>query len=276
MMRPVYQRVIRYAQQLGLDMVEGDYEDNGQLELNWMFDRAELTADRLITYRQICHQVGKELGVTPSFMAKPYTGVMGNGCHHNVSLWRDGKNMCMEDGRRDLHVNGIARYMLGGMLTHAAASMLIMGTTVNSYKRYADTGLFAPTSVDWGLDNKSCSIRVSAIGRLEYKIPDASVNPYLSHAALLAAIDDGLDRSIDPGPPQTKSSYEAAATTAQFAPLPRTLGAAVTAFAESTLLRQALGEELSDLLMEYKADEWARYCGIVTDWEREMYLEFLP
>ena len=276
MMRPVYQRVIRYAQQLGLDMVEGDYEDNGQLELNWMFDRAELTADRLVTYRQICHQVGKELGVTPSFMAKPYTGVMGNGCHHNVSLWRDGKNMCMEDGRRDLHVNDIARYMLGGMLTHAAASMLIMGTTVNSYKRYADTGLFAPTSVDWGLDNKSCSIRVSAIGRLEYKIPDASVNPYLSHAALLAAIDDGLDRSIDPGPPQTKSSYEAAATSAQFAPLPRTLGAAVTAFAESTLLRQALGEDLSNLLMEYKADEWARYCGIVTDWEREMYLEFLP
>ena len=132
------------------------------------------------------------------------------------------------------------------------------------------------TSVDWGLDNKSCSIRVSAIGRLEYKIPDASVNPYLSHVALLAAIDDGLDRKLDPGAPQVKSSDDEPIATAAFDPLPRTLGAAVAKYGESALLRGAVGPELSDLLMEYKADEWARYCGIVTEWERDMYLEFLP
>jgi glutamine synthetase len=75
--RAIYQKVIFYAQALGLDMIEGDYEDPGQLELNWTFDHANLTADQLITYRQVCRQVGRELGVTPSFMLKSATGMMG-------------------------------------------------------------------------------------------------------------------------------------------------------------------------------------------------------
>lgn len=274
-MRPVFKRVITYAQVLGLDMVEGDYEDNGQLELNWMFDRADATADRLITYRQICRQVAKELGVTASFMPKPFTGVMGNGCHHNVSLWRGDENVFMDPGTRELHVTEAAKHALGGMLRHAAGSMMIMASTVNSYKRYSDVGLFAPTGVDWGLDNKSCSVRVSAIGRLEYKIPDASVNPYLSHTVLLAAMERGLAEQIDPGAPQVLSSYETSVES-PFQALPTTLGDAIRAFAADDLVTGALGPELTDLLIEYKTDEWLRYCGVVTDWEREMYLEFMP
>ncbi len=274
-MRPVFKRVISYAQALGLDMVEGDYEDNGQLELNWMFDNASRTADRLITYRQVCRQVAKELGVVASFMPKPFTGVMGNGCHHNVSLWRGEENIFMDPATRHLHVTQDAKHALGGMLKHAAGSMLVMASTVNSYKRYSDVGLFAPTGVDWGLDNKSCSIRVSAIGRLEYKIPDASVNPYLSHALLLAAMDEGLAESIDPGEPQLLSSYETAAASA-FDALPTTLGDAIRAFATDGLVTGTLGADLADLLIEYKTDEWLRYCGVVSEWEREMYLEFMP
>ena len=41
MMRPIVQRVIAYAQAMGLDMIEGDYEDTGQLELNFQYDRCE-------------------------------------------------------------------------------------------------------------------------------------------------------------------------------------------------------------------------------------------
>lgn len=274
-MRPVFKRVISYAQALGLDMVEGDYEDNGQLELNWMFDRAEVTADRLTTYRQICRQVARELGVVASFMPKPFTGVMGNGCHHNVSLWRGDENVFADPAVRELHVTETARHALGGMLQHAAGSMMVMASTVNSYKRYSDVGLFAPTGVDWGLDNKSCSVRVSAIGRLEYKIPDASVNPYLSHTLLLAAMEKGLAERIDPGQPQQLSSYESA-TASSFQALPTTLGDAIRTFAADPLVTGALGPDLTDLLIEYKTDEWLRYCGVVSDWEREMYLEFIP
>lgn len=273
--RAIYQKVIRYGQALGLDMVEGDYEDEGQFELNWMFDHADLTADRLTTYRQICKQVARELGIEASFMPKPATGMMGNGCHHNFSLWRDGVNILETPGVKELHLSDEGKAALGGVLRHTPAAMLIMGSTVNSYKRYWDSGQFAPSQINWGMDNKTCTVRLSANGRLEYKLPDAAVNPYLSHAVLLAAIDDGLTNEIDPGAPTAGSSYEGDQND-RFAPLPLNLGEAIAAFRGDEVLRKALGPELSDLLVDYRSDEWARFCGYVTDWEKDTYWEDAP
>jgi glutamine synthetase len=273
--RDIYTRVIDYAGQLGFDMVEGDYEDSGQIELNWMFDKADLTADRLVTYRQICKQVARELGIEASFMPKPATGMMGNGCHHNWSLWRDGSNILVDEGVTELHLSQEGRHALGGLLSHSAGAMLVMGPTVNSYKRYWDAGQFAPSQINWGLDNKTCTVRLSANGRLEYKLPDASVNPYLSHAVILAAIADGLKNETDPGAPQVGSSYGAEGQ-ASFDKLPLNLGEAITAFERDDYLRESLGEELANLYVEYKTDEWARFCGAVTDWERDLYWDDLP
>ena len=273
--RGIFQRVIRYATEMGFDMIEGDYEDNGQLELNWMFDRAELTADRLVTYRQICVQVATELGVKASFMPKPFAGIMGNGCHHNLSLWRAGANVFAEEDRRDLHVTEVARHAIGGILKHAAGGMAVMGPTVNSYKRFWDAGLFAPSQVNWGLDNKTCTVRVSANGRLEFKLPDASVNPYLSHTVLLTVIEDGLKNAVEPGEPQSSSSYEGEHGSA-FEPLPMTLGDALTAFERDDVVGGALPPELARLYLEYKRDEWTRYCGTITEWENMMYLDWIP
>ena len=273
-MRPVFQKVIRYAQALGFDMIEGDYEDPGQLELNWMFDDACATADRLVTYRQICRQVARELGVTASFMPKPAAGVMGNGCHHNLSLWRGDQNVLADPDRTDLHITDLGKHALGGVLTHAAGMMALMGPTVNSYKRYWDAGQFAPSQINWGMDNKTCTVRLSASGRLECKLPDASVNPYLSHAAIISAMKDGLDHAMDPGAPQSGSSYEGAPS--KFEPLPLTLKDALDAFEADAVVRGAFPEAMSELYLELKNDEWARFCGAITDWEREMYTEHLP
>ncbi|MGH3521075.1 MAG: glutamine synthetase family protein [Haloechinothrix sp.] len=273
-MRPIYQKVISYAQALGLDMIEGDYEDGGQLELNWMFDHADRTADRLITYRQICRQVARELGVTASFMPKPTTGSMGNGCHHNLSVWRGEENVLVEPGRIDMHLSEPGKHILGGLLTHAAGSMAIVASTVNSYKRFWDAGQFAPSQIDWGMDNKTCTVRMPANGRFEYKLPDASVNPYLSHAVLIAAISDGLANELDPGPGQHGSSYDGAC--AEFGPIPLTLGDALDALAQDKIVTESLPADLLDLYVALKTDEWARYCGAVTDWEREMYWEGTP
>lgn len=273
--RPIVKKVIEYAQALGLDMVEGDYEDEFQVELNFMYDRADLTADRLTTYRQICKQVGRELGIQASFMPKPATGMMGNGCHHNFSLWRGDVNVLAEPGVTELHLSDIGRHALGGLLAHSAGAMLVNGSTVNSYKRYWDAGQFAPSRINWGLDNKTCTVRLSAVGRLEYKLPDAAVNPYLSHAVILAACEDGMKNATDPGLPTQGSSYDAPVD-GRFPALPLTLGEAIGAFRDDEVLNQALGPELSALLVDFHADEWARFCGHVTEWEREMYWNDTP
>ncbi len=274
LMRPIMKKVMEYAQAMGLDMIEGDYEDPGQLELNWMFDSCQLTADRLITYRIICRQVAREFGVIASFMPKPTTGSMGNGCHHNFSLWRDGVNVLEDPGRRELHLTEIGMHALGGVMKHARASMLVMAPTVNSYKRYWDTGLFAPNRLNWGMDNKTCTVRLSANGRLEYKTPDASANPYLTHSLLLASMLDGIQNKLDPGAPDNTDSVSV--PDEMHGSLPKTLGEAIKAFDESPLISTALPEKLASLYRDLKVDEWARYCSAVTEWERDMYLEYLP
>lgn len=273
--RAVYQKVITYAKFMGFQMVEGDFEDAGQVELNWMFDHADATADRLVTYRQICKQVARELGIEASFMPKPGMGYMGNGCHHNFSLWRGDTNILAEEGRHELHLTEEGQYALGGLLTHTPGAMLIMGSTVNSYKRYWDAGQFAPSKINWGLDNKTCTVRLSANGRLEYKLPDASCNPYLTHAAMLVSIDDGLKNQIPAGQPTIGSSYDSAATEL-FGKLPLTLGESLAAFDADDYLKSALGDSLSQLLLDYKRDEWARFNSAITDWERTMYWDDTP
>ena len=270
--RPVVARVLSYAHAMGFEMIEGDYEDSGQIELNFQFDDCVRTCDRLTTYRQICAQVARELGVTATFMPKPAVGLMANGCHHHLSLWQGETNAFADPGVEHLHLSETARHALGGLLAHAPAAMALMAPTVNSYARYWDTGQFAPVLANWGYDNRTCAVRISGIGRLELKLPDASVNPYLTHAAVLAMIRDGLERRLDPGEPQSASAYDGAAGGA----LPRTLGDALDAFAASPVVRSAFPPELADLFAAYKRDEWEQFCGAVTEWHREMYLGLLP
>lgn len=274
LMRPIFKRVMEYAGAMGLDMIEGDYEDPGQLELNWMFDDCHLTADRMMTYRLICRQVAQEFGVKASFMPKPTTGSMGNGCHHNFSLWRGDENVLAEPGRRELHLTETGQHALGGLLAHAPGAMMIMASTVNSYKRYWDTGLFAPNCINWGMDNKTCTVRLSANGRLEFKVPDASVNPYLSHVMLLAAMRDGLKNELDPGAPDNSDSIPGSPAETRY--LPRTLGDAIAAFDQDAVIQGAMPAEMASLYRDLKTDEWARYCAAVTDWEKSMYEDYLP
>ncbi|UQN14330.1 glutamine synthetase family protein [Gulosibacter sp. ACHW.36C] len=265
-MRPIYKRLEEYATALDFDMIEGDYEDKGQIELNWMFDDIERTADRLVTYRQICSQVAREFGVKASFMPKPYLGSMGNGCHHNLSLWGDeGTNTFITPGVTELHMSQLGRWAIGGVLKHAPAMMLVMASTVNSYKRFWDPGQFAPASADWGLDDRASMVRISANGRAEVRVPDASVNPYLSHSLLVSAMADGIGNEIEP-PAAGSGGVD----------LPMTLGEAIEAFKSSDWIQANLPEDLRRIYLEMKSDEWARYCGAVTEWEFNQYWQAIP
>jgi glutamine synthetase len=109
------------------------------------------------------------------------------------------------------------------------------------------------------MEDKTCTVRLSGNGRLEYKLPDSAVNPYLSHALLLAQIEDGLNNETDPDGVAVQT-------------IPRTLGDAIQHFAEGKFVKASLTPEVASLLIALKGDEWARFCGAVTDWERDMYL----
>src|SRR5262249_58358376 len=139
----------------GLDMIQGDHEHApGQLELTWMAARAGRTADRLTTYRQICRQVGRELGAFPCFMPKPFMGVSANGCHHNISLWQGDENMFLPDTDNPRLPSKLGLNAIGGILEHLGALTCITAPTVNSYRRFLGARLSRPPLSPTGAPNR--------------------------------------------------------------------------------------------------------------------------
>ena len=311
-LRPVFMKVIEYAKAMGLDMIQGDHEDApGQLELNFMFDDALRTCDRLTTYRQICAQVARENNLIACFMTKPFMGVSANGCHHNISLWRGGKdelvdtnngfgkgngkakdlpgmedvfsyrkggeNFFLPDQARDPRKPGpIGLNCIGGVIEHLGAMTAIGSPTVNSYRRLWDTGLWAPVFADWGYQNRTCGLRVSAPGRFEYRSVDSTVNPYLMAAVILKAFDDGITRALDPGEPEERNIYEAIDAGKQVKRLPMSLGDALARLEQDEVIKSAMPDEMYRVFMHYKRDEWERFMATVTEWDVETYLDALP
>jgi glutamine synthetase len=276
--QPIIHKVIEYCQAMGLDMIQGDHEDApGQLELNFNFDRAEITADNLSTYRQVCRQVGRELGAFPCFMPKPFMGVSANGCHHNISLWRGDENVFEPKEGEDRRMpSQIGRYAIGGILEHLGALTAVTASTVNSYRRLWDTGFWAPVFADWGFQNRTTALRVSAPGRFEYRSVDSAVNPYLSMAALIKAMEDGIERQLEPGEPEERNIYEAITAGKQVKKIPMTFGDALDALDADEVIKSALPGDMFRVFSHYKRDEWERYCAQVTDWDVQEYLDVLP
>jgi glutamine synthetase len=275
--QPIIHKVIEYSQKMGLDMIQGDHEDApGQLELNFNFDRAEVTADNLTTYRQVCRQVGRELRAFPCFMPKPFMGVSANGCHHNISLWRGEENLFLPEGDDQRMPSTVGLQAIGGVLEHLGALTAVSASTVNSYRRLWDTGFWAPVFADWGFQNRTTALRVSAPGRFEYRSVDSAVNPYLSLATLIASMRDGIERRVDPGPPEERNIYEALSAGKDVKKIPMTFGDALDALDEDEVVRSAMPGEMYKVFRHYKRDEWERYCAQVSDWDVKEYLDVLP
>ncbi len=303
-LRPVFMKVIRYARAMGLDMIQGDHEDApGQLELNYAFDDCLRTADRLATYRQICAQVAREENLIACFMSKPFMGVSASGCHHNLSLWKGGEektkealqrdgttgmaqafaywqggeNLFMPDANFDAHKPGpVGLKAIGGVVEHLPALTAIGCSTVNSYRRLWDTGFWAPVYADWGYQNRTCGLRVSAPGRFEYRAVDSMVNPYLMAGAVLQAFDDGILKNMDPGEPENRNIYEAISKGKKVRKLPLSLGEALDRLEEDEVIASSMPDEMLKVFLHYKRDEWERFMGTVTEWDLDTYWDCLP
>jgi glutamine synthetase len=129
---------------------------------------------------------------------------------------------------------------------------------------------------DWGYQNRTCALRISAPGRFEYRSVDSMVNPYLMAAALLKAFEDGIDNDIDPGEPEERNIYEAMEAGKQVKKLPMSLGEALAKLEEDEVIKAALPDEMYRVFTHYKGDEWERFNHTVTEWDLNTYLDCLP
>src|SRR5665648_628526 len=140
----------------------------------------------------------------------------------------------------------------------------------------AKTGAQKPVFADWGFQNRTTGLRVSAPGRFEYRAVDSMVNPHLMATVLLKAMDDGIRNNLDPGPSEERNIYQAMEAGKQVKKLPMTLGDALAALEKDEVIRSAMPGDMYRLYDEYKRDEWERFNYTVTEWDLETYLDCLP
>ena len=232
--------------------------NNGQHEVNFLYDDALSTADKHAIYKNGAKEMADQAGMSISFMAK-YDQREGSSCHIHLSL-RDA-----QDSPVFADEPGMFDAFLAGQLATLRELTLFLAPNINSYKRFASAS-FAPTSVAWGTDNRTCAIRVLGHGgakRVENRVPGADVNPYLALAAMIAGGLHGVEQGLEPGPELQGNAY-----TSDAERVPGSLRDARDLFAASAVAREAFGEEVVEHYCNNAQVELEAFGAAVTDWER--------
>jgi glutamine synthetase len=241
----------------------------GQHEINMRYADAVTAADRHTIYKNGVKEIAFLNGISATFMAKPSEKDIGSSCHIHSSLQdAENGNNAFVDGEEETDV---FRHYLGGLRARARELALFVAPSVNSYKRYA-TESWAPTSISWGRDNRTCGFRIVGHGqsrRIECRIPGADLNPYLGCAATIAAGLDGVERGTDPGPELIGNAYEAG----EAEPFPSSLREAVELWEASEFAKQAFGEAVWAHYLNYGRTEQRLFDQVVTDYERRRMFE---
>lgn len=235
----------------------------GQHEINFRFTDALRAADDHVVYKTGIKELAFQRGCSVTFMAKPHHEWVGSSCHIHSSLWQDGENAFAGESE-------LFRHYLAGQIAYLGDLAIFVAPVVNSYKRFA-AGSWAPTTLAWGYDNRTCGFRVVGHGssvRPETRIPGADANPYLAFASLLAAGLYGIEERLELDPAFEGNAYES-----DVERFPHSLREAIDRLASSGVARRLLGDEVVDHYLNYARTEQELFDKTVTGYERERMFE---
>lgn len=252
----------------------------GQHEIDFRYAPVMEAADRIATFKFVVKRVALEHGLLASFLPKPIAGVSGSGMHCHLSLLRDGQNV-FDDPAGEHGLSVTAHHFVAGLLDHAAGMAAVTNPLVNSYKRLVG-GFEAPVNIAWSTSNRSALIRIpakrGASTRAELRLPDASCNPYLALAVILAAGLDGLERELEPPPAIARNIFKMTVREKRHhrvKDLPTDLREAVDELEGDEVLARALGEHVMEHYLAAKRAEWREYSEAVHQWELNKYLDLV-
>ncbi len=268
---PLLRRLRNGMAGAGLQVESAKGECNlGQHEIAFRYAEAVATCDNHSIYKTGSKEIADAEGMSITFMAKP-NAREGNSCHIHLSVREDdGTPVMAGDGPHGLSRFG--EHFIAGQLAVLPELVLWHAPNINSYKRYVP-GSFAPTAVRWGVDNRTCAMRLVGHGgglRVENRVPGGDVNPYLAVAAMIAAGLHGVDRELP-----LEEAFEGNAYTAEGGRVPSTLRDALDLWLKSELAREAFGSDVVEHYANAARVEIAAFDAAVTDWELQRGFERL-
>jgi glutamine synthetase len=256
---PLIRRIRNSMEAAGMLCEDSKGECNfGQHEINFRYADALKTADEHSIYKNGVKEIAALEGMAITFMAK-YDQREGNSCHIHFSLADDEGPLFHRD-------TALFESFLAGQLAALRELTLLLAPNVNSYKRFA-AATFAPTTVAWGHDNRTCSLRVVGHGpslRFENRVGGADLNPYMALSGIIAAGLHGVDQGLELEP-----VFEGNAYVAKDKPrVPGSLLEARELFAVSEIARRGFGDDVVDHYVNAADVELSAFGAAVTDWER--------
>ena len=260
-------------------VIEASHHECGpaQHEIDFMYAKAMQAADSIMTFKYAVKTVSEKHNLHATFMPKPISNQAGNGMHLNMSLFKDGKNIFINE--KD--PNGLSKEaysFMAGIMRHIEGISIVTNPLVNSYKRLVPD-FEAPVYIAWSAQNRSPLIRVpSSRGqstRIELRSPDPSANPYLALALCLEAGLEGIQKGMVPPPSIDKNIFEMSRrelTRSGVKKLPSNLFEAISKVEKDRFIADVLGSHIYERYVEAKKREWNEYSMRVSDWEIDNYL----
>jgi glutamine synthetase len=236
----------------------------GQQEIAFRYDHARVTCDNHTIYKNGAKEIADKHGKSLTFMAK-FDEREGNSCHIHISLRGDDGSAVFADERAPDGMSPMFRSFIAGQLATLRDFTLFYAPNINSYKRFVE-GSFAPTAIAWGMDNRTCALRIVGHGhgmRMECRAPGGDVNQYLAVSALIAGGLHGIENELELPEPLAGNAYTSGAEH-----LPTTLAEAAELLDTSEIAREQFGDEVIDHYLNYANVELKAFNSTVTDWER--------
>jgi glutamine synthetase len=231
-------------------------------------------ADRAVLFKTAVKEIAYRHGIMATFMAKINENLPGCGGHVHQSLWQKEVNVFYGENNGD-KISNVMKHYMAGQLYCLPHILPLFAPTINSYKRLVE-GAWAPTTLTWGIDNRTVALRVLPGGkkscRLETRVIGADVNPYLAMAGCLAAGLYGIRHKIDLKQPATVGNGYRDFSNGT---LPRTLEEATAGLKQSDVAREILGDTFVTHFAQTREWEWKQHLKAVTDWEYKRYFEII-
>lgn len=234
------------------------------------------SADRAVLFKSTVKELAYKKGIMATFMAKINENLPGCGGHIHQSIWdREAEKNLFFDGNAPHNMSGLMKSYLAGQLQVLPEILPMIAPTVNSYKRLVE-GAWAPTTVTWGVDNRTVGIRALTSSnkacRLETRVVGADTNPYLAISACLAAGLYGIKNELRLEQPITIGNGYTDESNGRFS---KNLIDATVKMRDSKIANEVLGEGFVKHFTQTREWEWRQFGKHVTDWEMRRYFEII-
>jgi glutamine synthetase len=233
-------------------------------------------ADRAVLFKSAVKEIAYNHGIMATFMAKINENLPGCGGHVHQSLWdKAGKKNLFYNEKDKMKMSEIMKSYVAGQLYCLPHILPMFAPIINSYKRLVE-GAWAPTTLTWGIDNRTVALRVlpgsSKSCRLETRVVGSDANPYLAMAASLGAGLYGIKNKLKlKQPASTGNGYKEFS----YGILPANLDEATRMMKKSSVAKEIFGEKFVEHFTQTRDWEWRQHLKAVTDWEYRRYFEII-